>query len=140
MLATVDNGSSLRAEQRTAEWTQVTYGGQSGYLMNRYLMYWAGPEDALETRTDAGKARSAFNGYAKVVSANDEQAAVYEDDLAGAKVLGHLADGVTVEVLETVNGWCHIRYMGHEGYMVGEDLAFDDSVMKVQEDADGGLS
>jgi hypothetical protein len=30
--------------------------------------------------------------------------------------------------------------MGHEGYMVGEDLAFDDSVMKVQEDADGGLS
>ena len=140
VLATVDNGSSLRAEQRTAEWTQVTYGGQSGYLMNRYLMYWAGPKDALETRTDAEKARSAFNGYAKVVSANDEQAAVYEDDIADAKVLGHLADGTTVEVLETVNGWCHIRYMGHEGYMVGEDLAFDDSVMKVQEDADGGLS
>ena len=55
-------------------------------------------------------------------------------------MLGHLADGTTVEVLETVNGWCHIRYMGHEGYMVGEDLAFDDSVMKAQEDAGGGLS
>jgi uncharacterized protein YgiM (DUF1202 family) len=55
--------------------------------------------------------------------------------------LGHLADGVTVEVLETVNGWCHISYMGHEGYMVGEDLEFDDSVMKAQEEAaDGGLS
>ncbi len=140
VLATVENGSSLRAERRTAEWTQVTYGDQSGYLMNRYLMYWAGPKDALEVKADAGKARSAFNGYAKVESANDERAAVYEDDLADAKVLGHLADGTTVEVLETVNGWCHIRYMGHEGYMVGEDLAFDDSVMKVQEDVDGGLS
>ena len=64
----------------------------------------------------------------------------YEDDLAGTKVLGHLADGTTVEVLETVNGWCHIRYMGHEGYMVGEDLAFDDSVMQALEDTDGGLS
>lgn len=140
VLTTVENGSSLRAERRTAEWTQVTYGGQSGYLMNRYLMYWAGPKDALETKTDAGKARSAFNGYAKVASANDERAAVYDDDLADAKVLGHLADGTTVEVLETVNGWCHIRYMGHEGYMVGEDLAFDDTVMKAQEDAGGGLS
>ena len=140
VLATVENGSSLRAERRTAEWTQVTYGGQSGYLMNRYLMYWAGPKNALETKKEAGNARSAFTGYAKVESANEERAAVYEEDFADAKVLGHLADGTTVEVLETVNGWCHIRYMGHEGYMVGEDLAFDDSVMKAQEDADGGLS
>ena len=76
-----------------------------------------------------------------MLSANDEQAAVYEDDMADAKVLGHLADGVTVEVLETVNGWCHIRYMDHEGYMIGEDLEFDDSMMKAREEAtDGGLS
>lgn len=140
VLTTVENGINLRAERRTSEWTQVTYGGQSGYLMNRYLMYWAGPKDALEKKSDAGKARSAFSGYAKVQSANEEQAAVYEDDLAEAKVLGHLADGTMVEVLETVNGWCHIRYMGHEGYMVGEDLEFDDSLLKAQEDADGGLS
>ena len=141
VLATVDNGSNLRAERRTSEWTQVTYGGQSGYLMNRYLMYWAGPKDALEIKSDAEKARTAFTGYAKVLSANDEQAAVYEDDMADAKVLGHLADGVTVEVLETVNGWCHIRYMDHEGYMIGEDLEFDDSMMKAREEAtDGGLS
>jgi len=141
VLATVENGSNLRAERRTAEWTQVTYGGQSGYLMNRYLMYWAGPKDALASDSGTPKARNAYTGYARVQSDNEERASVYEEDIEDAKVLGHLADGTMVEVLETVGGWCHIRYKGHEGYMAGEDLVFDDSVMKAQEDmTDGGLS
>ena len=141
VLATVENGSNLRAERRTAEWTQVSYGGQSGYLMNRYLMYWAGPKDALTAGAAAQKARNTYTGYARVESANDERAAVYDEDYEDAEVLGHLADGTTVEVLQTMDGWCLIRYMGHEGYMAGEDLTFDDSVMKAQEDlGEGGLS
>ena len=141
VLATVENGKNLRATRRTSQWTQVTYGGQSGYLMNRYLMFWAGPKDALGTGVEPGKSHNAFSGYATVQCATDAHAAVYEEDEDDAKVLGHLPDGTALEVLETVNGWCRIRYMGHEGYMIADDLAFDENVMKVQEGAgEGGLS
>jgi len=141
VLATVDNGRDLRVVRRTGDWTQVTYQGQSGYLMNRYLMFWAGPKDALVTAVEAGAARSSFTGYATVQSATDDEAAVYAEDSDDARVLGHLPDGASLEVLEMVGGWCRISYKGHEGYMAGEDLAFDDTVRKVSDErADGGLS
>ena len=141
VLATVNNGKDLRVVRRTGDWTQVTYQGQSGYLMNRYLMFWTGPKDALVTAVGAGTARSSFTGYATVQSATDDEAAVYAEDMDDAKVLGHLPDGASLEVLEMVGGWCRISYKGHEGYMAGEDLAFDDTMMKVSDDRpEDGLS
>ena len=45
-------------------------------------------------------------------------------DSVDANVLGHLDDGIRVEVIATVDGWSHIRLQGHEGYMKDADLQF----------------
>ena len=52
----------------------------------------------------------------------DTGAGVYDDDSDDAALLGHLPDGAQVEVADISDGWCLIRYMGHEGYMSVEDL------------------
>ena len=125
VLDTVKNGENLRAVRRTSEWTQVSYGGKSGFLMNRYLTFWTGPKDALDVQADARSGQASSTGYAVVISATGERAAVYKEDRDDAKVLGHLRDGTLLEVLESADGWCRIRYKGHEGYMIGEDLMLE---------------
>ena len=37
-------------------------------------------------------------------------------------MLGQLADGIKVEVVDIEGSWCLIRYNGHEGYMSAETL------------------
>ena len=125
VLDTVKNGENLRVLRRTSDWTLVNYGGQSGYLMNRYLTFWTGLKDALETHEEVETDRDAESGYAVVASATDRRAAVYEADVDDAKVLGHLPDGTLLEVVSTTGGWCRIRYKGHEGYMIGDDLMME---------------
>ena len=100
----------------------MRFRGKVGYLMNRYLAFWTGPEDALDTQLDTASEDLAATGLATVRSASERQAAVYEADLDDAAILGHLPDGAEVEILEIADGWCHIRFDGHEGYMIGEDL------------------
>ena len=57
--------------------------------------------------------------------ASDGQAAVYAEDADDSEILGHLKDGVELEVTEMTDGWCRIRYKSHEGYMIGEDLRIE---------------
>ena len=122
VLDVVADGKSVRVLQRYGDWTQVSYQGQSGYLMNRYLSFWTGPEDALDADLDAETRGSDGVRSAVVKCAAEGRAAVYARDADDAEVLGHLKDGVELEVLDMLDGWCHIRYQDHEGYMIGEDL------------------
>ena len=122
VLDTVKNGESLKVLRRTTEWTLVNYGGQTGYLMNRYLTFWTGLKDALETHEEVETGQTVETGYAVVASATNRNAAVYETGVDDARVLGHLPDGTVLEVVDTMGRWCRIRYKGHEGYMIGDDL------------------
>ena len=126
VLDTVDDGVSLRVQRRAGEWTQVTWRGQTGFLMNRYLSFWDGPEDALEDEGDGEEIPAFTAGYAVVHSASGQAAEVYAEDADDARTLGKLKDGVRVEVLDVWDGWCHIRYEGREGYMIGEDLEIEE--------------
>ena len=122
VLTTVGDGSSLKVMRRYSEWTEVTYQGTSGYLMNCYLSFWTGPQDALEAEQDG--ASLVVSGSAVVSSVTGKPAEVFDAPSGDARVLGHLPDGVELEVVETSGGWCRIRYEGHEGYMIVEDLQF----------------
>jgi len=93
--------------------------------MNRYLRFWTGPKDALDIAQDDEDAPT--TGFAVVQSAAGGPAAVYSEDSDDAAVLGHLRDGARLEVLESADGWCRIRYEGHEGYMIAEDLQLEDA-------------
>lgn len=122
VLDTVEEGRSLKVQRRYNEWTQVSYRGQSGYLMNRYLNFWTGPGDALDEPEDEEDEEPGMTARAMVKSATGKEAAVYDENADDAQVLGHLSDGTLLEVLDMWDGWCRIRCNGHEGYMLGEDL------------------
>lgn len=122
VLDTVENGKSLVVRRRYSDWTQVSYHGQEGYLLNDYLDFWTGPEDALNEELDEDKVDASMVLYAVVESSVDEAASVYDDDSDEAKLLGHLPDETRVDVLEMAEGWCLISYKDHKGYMLAEDL------------------
>ncbi len=119
VLATVEDGASLRVERQYAEWTQVRYGGAEGYLMNAYLRFWTGPEDAIPS----GEDRAAADAAAQVDYATAKASAgVYDDNTDAAELLGHLPKGTQVEVLEMDDSWCLIQYKGHQGWALREEL------------------
>ena len=125
----MENGRRFKALRRTSEWTQVEYRGRTGYLLNRYLAFWTGPEDALDEELDADAADMPVMGYATVRSVTGRKAPVYEENADGAAVLGHLPNDTRLEVLSAADGWCWIRYEGRDGYMTVEDLKLEADVM-----------
>ncbi len=133
ILATVEDGTKLRVQRRYTEWTQVTFQGQSGYLMNRYLSFWTGPKDALDAELDGDEEAPEVRA-AVVKSAAGGKAQVYEEDYDEARVIGRLPDGASLEVLEFADGWCRIRYEGHEGYMIAEDLRLEPEDTRLTEE------
>lgn len=122
VLDTVENGKRLAVQRRYTDWTQVNYRGQEGYLLNEYLDFWTGPEDALNEELDDDKVDASMVKYAVVESSIDEAAGVYDDDSDEAKLLGHLPDETQVDVVDMAEGWCLISYRDHQGYMLAEDL------------------
>lgn len=124
VLATLESGTSAKVVLRSSEWTLVNIDGMDGYLMNEYLDFWYGPDDALEPVAEEMVEISTDEVYAQVKADNGGKAPVYDVDSDEAAVLGHLEAGVTVQVLEAVNGWNLISYQGHEGYMKDIHLHF----------------
>jgi len=129
VLDTVENGRRFKVQRRLSEWTQVEYRGRTGYLMNRYLAFWTGPEDALDEELDADAGDVPVMSYATVRSTMGSKASVYEENADGAAILGNLPNATRVEVLSAADGWCWIRYEGREGYMTVEDLKLEGDLM-----------
>ena len=123
VLAQVPDGASLRVDRQYAEWTRVRFRGAEGYLMNRYLRFWTGPEDALDTGDDDEDVPDvSLIDYAEAVSSGEEGVGVFDRNREDARLLGHLPDGAQVTVLEISGDWGLIQYRGHKGYCRLDDL------------------
>ena len=121
------NGTQVTVRQHATDWSLVDYKGNQGYLLNQYLEFWTGGENALQT-LEAGEPVEVEEDdeieHAQVASDEGSKASVYEEDSADAKVLGTLKNGTQVDVLQTRDGWSLISYQGHQGYMHEQDLKF----------------
>ena len=127
VLAVLPNGTQTKALLKSVDWTLVEYEGTSGYLMNQYLSFSSAlDEDASDGDDDVVLDESVLHGVVRAHSG--DKAPVYDVDSDDAELLGHLKNGVKVDVLETVDGWSHISYQDHEGYMKDEDLQFVNDV------------
>ena len=128
ILDVLKNGAQVRVLTHSEEWSQVSYNGATGYLLNRYLSFWTGDQDALQDREEEDEPVIVEEvdqiEHAVVDCDSAKKAAVYAEDSADAKVLGGLANGTKVDVLQTRDGWSRISLQGHEGYMREQDLKF----------------
>ena len=122
------NGTQVTVRQHDSEWSLVDYNGTSGYLLNQYLEFWTGGENALQTvagpAEDIEVEEDDEIEHAEVACDDASKAPVYEEDSADAKVLGSLKNGTQVDVLQTMDGWSLISYQDHQGYMREQDLRF----------------
>ena len=128
ILDVLKNGAQVRVLTHSEEWSQVSYDGATGYLLNRYLEFWNGGENALQEKEEEDEPVIVEEvdqiEHAVVDCDSAKKAAVYAEDSADAKVLGGLANGTRVDVLQTRDGWSRISLQGHEGYMREQDLKF----------------
>lgn len=125
ILAELPYGTEVKVLLQSTEWTLVEWEGQNGYLLNQYLEFWEGPDDA-EAGSEEVSAEDADAAElpAMVLAMQGASAAVYDVDSDDGTVLGTLKNGVRVTVVETTDGWSQIRYENHTGYMKDEDLQF----------------
>ena len=133
ILAELPAGTEVRVLLRSSEWSLVEYGEQNGYLLNQYLEFWDAPDEDAEAEGDGVAEEDADNAAlpAMVLAMEGGSAPVYDVDSDDAEVLGYLKNTTRVTVIETVDGWSHISYKDHTGYMKDDDLQFklaDDSV------------
>ena len=123
VLAELSYGTQVKVLLRSSEWSLVEWQEQNGYLLNKYLEFWGAPDEEEEEAPIEEPSDDAM--LVAVVRTNvGDKAEVYDVDSVDATVLGHLPNGIRVDVLETVDGWSHIDYEGHLGYMKDEDLQF----------------
>ena len=123
ILAELPFETQVKVLLRSSEWSLVEHGGQNGYLLNEYLEFWTAPEDSGGESAGEIISDDAILP-AMVLAAEGSDAEVFDVDSDDAAVLGHLNNGTRVDVLETVDGWSHINYQGHTGYMKDDDLQF----------------
>lgn len=128
ILAALPNGARTKVLSHSDEWSQVEYNGATGYLLNQYLDFWTGDENALTAVEEEEEPVVVEEldqiEHAVVDCDGAEKAVVYAEDSADAKILGGLANGTKVDVLQTRDGWSRISLQGHEGYMREQDLKF----------------
>lgn len=128
ILAVLANGSRAKVLNRAEEWSQVEYNGVTGYLLNQYLEFWTGDQNALSAAEEEEEPvvieEVSEIEHAEVACDTAEKAAVYAEDSADAKILGGLQNGTRVDVLQTRDGWSRISLQGHEGFMREQDLKF----------------
>ena len=126
VLAVLPDGTQAKVILRSSEWTMVTIDGHDGYLMNEYLEFWQGPEDALIADEEEQESYPAEGDklYAVVQPDSGDKAPVFDVDSEDADILGHLPAGYEVEVVESIGGWNKISSQGRTGYMRETDLTF----------------
>ena len=127
VLAALPNGAQARAILPGDAWTLVDYEGTTGYLLNQYIAISSGAESAEEAvGGEVVTDDAVLHGVVRAKSG--DKAAVYDVDSDDAEVLGHLKNGISVDIIETVGGWSLISYQDHQGYMRDEDLQFVNDV------------
>ena len=123
VLAQLPDGTETRVLLNSTDWTLVEYEGLKGYLMNDYVEYLMALDDeeaAVDVEIDADDVVTA--------AVRVPSAAVYNVDSDDADVLGHLKQGLRVQVLKAEDDWMYIRYEGREGYMRDADLELLDEI------------
>ena len=135
----IPNGALVTVLSRGAVWSQVAYGGLTGYVMSQYLIFAAAPTatpaptrvpTAVPTRVPtAAPVVTAVPSYTgnegtAVVSVSTGGLNLRAYASTSAKVLTGIPDGTTVNVLERGAVWSQVAYAGFTGYALNQYLVF----------------
>ena len=107
VLGEYENGSAVTVIQRGDTWCYVQAGGQSGYMMTRYLSSGKTSEKIMYVRTYTG-VKLRLRERPTVLSAK----------------LGAYPPGTAVQVIDRGRSWTKVRVDGMVGYMGSQYLSY----------------
>lgn len=108
----IPKGAQVGVIAQSGSWSQVSYGGKSGYVMSSYL------RTENDTPTVTGS-------YARVTTASGSLN-LRETPSADARVLLGIPQGTVLSVAAHENGWVKVSYGGSTGYVMDKFLTFTD--------------
>ncbi len=111
VLARIPKGTTIVIDDKLAAWSRTTYAGQTGYVMNAYLIFRQGKPDTSEGETATVTTASGSLNLRAEPSKN-------------AGVLTRIPQYAAVSVQQRGATWCYIGYNGIFGYAMTEFLTF----------------
>ena len=108
VLLGIPQGTVLEVLSHADGWAKVSYGGSTGYVMDKYLTF----------TDDAPQQEAPATGKTATVNTGGGSLNLREMAQSDARVLLSIPDGAQVELLIQGSAWCKIAYNGTTGYVV----------------------
>ena len=113
-LAKMYAGEIVMVLEKGEVWSRVQYGGQMGYAMSEYLVFYnAGADDAEQ------------EPVATATAVNCNYLRLREAPSASARELAKMYPGEKISVLEIGDIWSKVQYGNYTGYAMTQYLDFD---------------
>ena len=114
ILARIPRGAAIRITQKLSAWSQTTYAGRQGYVMNAYLTFLTGQ----------GVSGAAPESSAAWVSTSGGTLNLRAEPSSQARIIATIPNTTAVEVLAKGDSWCQVRYAGLTGFVMSQFLRF----------------
>jgi len=115
VLMGIPQGTVLEVLSYSGGWVKVSYAGQTGYVMDKFLTF---TDQPLQEDNPA-------SGRDVTVNTGGGGLNLRETADANARVLLSIPDESRVELLIEGAAWCKVKYSGHTGYVMTRFLDLD---------------
>lgn len=114
LVATIPNGTTVKATKKSGTWYQVSYNGKSGYVSAGYLKQTTTTpsEPVAPNDGDAGANNAEVDYIVNTPSLNVRASAT-----TNSSIIGSVKAGQTLRVVQTSNGWHQIYYGNTTGFV-----------------------
>ena len=121
VIAKIPTGTVINVLTRGSKWCNVSYNGETGYVMTSFLVFSSNP---IVTPTPASGSETA------IVSCDDGgKLNLRQTANSGAKILARIPNGTVLSVQRVSSKWCSTSYNGESGYVMSSFLQFGASVV-----------
>lgn len=125
VMITIPRGAQVMVMSRGDSWTAVHYAGFDGFVMTKYLSFHNGPsqpEDGSADKTENEK--GSCEGYAYVDTQSGSLNLRMQPGLH-SDILTTVPRNAALQVTAYGTGWCAVRYLSYEGYVMTRYLRFE---------------
>lgn len=133
ILTRIDYGATVTVLGTSGEWSNIRYGGYTGYVMTRYLRVGgaptAAPTQKPTTEPTVGEAIVTASSRLNLRSAMN----------TSSSILAQIPSGATVGVISYASDWSKVTYNGYTGYVSSQYIAMrssDNTASETEKPAD----
>ncbi len=118
IIAKLPHGTKVTVVKNDGSWCQVTYNGQTGFIMTSYLLISGTAEPAPTPERPTEQTLTAQ------IKIDGNSVTIYNEGNELADMVGTIENGATVTVNVYGMTWCQVRYLELTGYVKTKDLSF----------------